>query len=221
MKKILSLVLSISLCSVFLFASYFENVHAQENSNVPDPKEVLDTGVQVESSDSMKELASKFDKEAVTFIITQENNSLFRSGSEGKIVTQTVVNYLIPKNTSKLKGTNYIEAPILSGSFTLYGTITYSQFGNSIKLLSGNGGYKRGDVAFRVDSQRITYGMASAMYNYTDSLYLGTETTFSFTCPSSWPYVTLEAVPHSIGYVHCLTASHGAVYTSEVHNEVK
>lgn len=216
MKKILSVILSLILTFTFLNTS----ILAKEE-NIPDPKIVLNEGIQVESESSIKEFAKAVDKEAITFVIEEEYNSgLYSLNNENEtIISQTEITYFIPK--VQTRSTQNIDEAILAGSFYLYGTIKYLKSGNMAKLLSGNGGYRRGDLAFSVVDQKVNYGMDSGAYHYSKSIDVGKRETFSFTCPSSWPYVNLNATPRSIGYVHIMVATHGTVtYTSQVHNEL-
>ncbi len=143
MKKILSVILSLILTFTFLNTS----ILAKEE-NIPDPKIVLNEGIQVESESSIKEFAKAVDKEAITFVIEEEYNSgLYSLNNENEtIISQTEITYFIPK--VQTRSTQNIDEAILAGSFYLYGTIKYLKSGNMAKLLSGNGGYRRGDWAF-------------------------------------------------------------------------
>ena len=138
MKKILSVILSLILTFTFLNTS----ILAKEE-NIPDPKIVLNEGIQVESESSIKEFAKAVDKEAITFVIEEEyNNGLYSLNNENEtIISQTEITYFIPK--VQTRSTQKIDEAILAGSFYLYGTIKYLKSGNMAKLLSGNGGYRR------------------------------------------------------------------------------
>ena len=215
MKKLISFIFT--LCMGILFIT---PIHAQEienlNNEPPTPHQVLTKGTQIGTEESLQALAYSVNQEAITFVISEEN-PLTRSNEE--LVSKTEITYFIPK--VQTRSSQNINEAILSGSFYLYGTINYLKSGSQAKLLSGYGGYRRGDWAFSIVSQSITYGMSSGAYNYTGSQNLGQSAAFSFTCPSSWPYVSLNVSPRSIGYTHRMTASHGtATYTSEVHNEI-
>ena len=220
LSKILTEFLVCILSITFVVPITNTTIRAQEiknlNNQPPTPQQVLSKGTQVETEEELQVLADSVNQYAVTFVIS-EKGSLTRSNEE--ILSKTEITYFIPK--VETRSSQNIDEAILAGSFYLYGTINYLKSGTNAKLLSGSGGYRRGDWAFSIVSQSITYGMASGAYNYTGSKNLGKNSTFSFTCPSSWPYVSLNASPRSFGYTHRMTATHGtATYTSDVHNEI-
>ena len=72
MKKILSVILSLILTFTFLNTS----ILAKEE-NIPDPKQVLNEGIQVESESSIKEFAKAVDKEQ-TELNASAKSEIFR-----------------------------------------------------------------------------------------------------------------------------------------------
>lgn len=109
-------------------------------------------------------------------------------------------------------------------------TITYSSYEDSAgvgfaKLTGFSGNYTIHDNHVRVDRLYVEYGSTGlgvgAYYNQYDDMFISSSS-WSYSAPSSWQYVTTDNASYFIGTTYTFSISHmgGSTWTSTVQNNL-